>query len=112
MTLSTIGVTYYDTNNDVQCLADTQGSSQRFSAMLDGFEPAVVALTTNHPPSTSGNEPSGIPESTATTKVTKWKSGGVWFWVTTPKGNLDDVEWAAVHDLRVGASKLVFPEDP
>ena len=111
MTLSTLGITYYDTNNDVQALTDTQGSSERFSAMLGTFEAAVVALTTNHTPSTSGNEPPGIPTPTSTLKVTKWKSNGQWFWLETPKGNLDDTEWEALHTLRVNASKAVFPED-
>lgn len=112
MTLSTIGITYFDTNNDVQVASDTQLSTQRFSAMLDEFEAVVVALKTNHPPSSSGNEPSGIPTPTGTLKVTKWKSGGVWFWIETPKGNLDDAEWDALHTLRVNASKAAYPEDP
>lgn len=112
MTLSTIGITYYDTNNDVQALADTQGSGERFSAMLSTFEAAVVALTTNHPPSSSGNEPPGIPTPTGTLKVTKWRSNGQWFWLETPKGNLDDTEWEALHALRVTASQNVFPVDP
>lgn len=112
MTLSTIGITYYDTNNDVQALADTQGSGERFSAMLSTFEAAVVALTTNHPPSSSGNEPPGIPTPTGTLKVTKWRSNGQWFWLETPKGNLDDAEWEALHALRVTASQNVFPVDP
>ena len=111
MTLSSLGITYFDTNNDVQALTDTQGSSERFSAMLGTFEAAVVALTTNHTPSTSGNEPPGIPTPTSTLKVTKWKSNGQWFWLETPKGNLDDTEWEALHTLRVNASKAVFPED-
>ena len=111
MTLSSLGITYFDTNNDVQALSDTQGSSERFSAMLGTFEAAVVALTTNHPPSSSGNEPPGIPTPTGTLKVTKWKSNGQWFWLETPKGNLDDAEWEALHSLRVTASQNVFPVD-
>jgi len=112
MSQSTIGITYFDTNNDVQTLHETQGSAQRFSDLLDEFEPAVVALKTNHAPSSSGSEPGGvIPAETATLKVTKWKSGGCWFWVATPKGSLDDDEWIAVHTLRVSASKVMFPQD-
>jgi hypothetical protein len=111
MSLSSLGITYYDTNNDLQYMHDTQGSTQRFAAMLDDFEPAVVALSTNYPPSTSGNEPPGIPSPSDTLKVTKWKSNGQWFWIETPKGNLDDAEWSALHTLRVNASQAVFPVD-
>jgi hypothetical protein len=112
MSLSSLGITYYDTNNDIQYLHDTQVSTQRFPDMLDDFEAAVVALSTNYPPSTSGNEPPGIPTPTSTLKVTKWKSNGQWFWIETPKGVLDDAAWAALHTQRVDASKVVFPEDP
>lgn len=111
MNLSSVGITYYDTNNDVQAFSDTQEVSERFSAMLGLFEPAVVALTTNHPPSSSGTEPPGIPTPTNTLKVTKWKSNGQWFWLETPKGNLDDTEWETLHALRVTASQGVFPVD-
>ncbi len=111
MSLSTIGVNYYDTNNDVQSVSDTQVGTERFSSMLGDFEAAVVALTTNHTPSSSGNEPPDIPTPTSSLKVTKWKSNGTWFWLETPKGNLDDAEWDALHTLRVNASKAVFPED-
>jgi hypothetical protein len=112
MSLSSLGITYYDQNNDVQALTDTQDASQRFVSLLDDFEAAVIAITTNHPPSSSGSEPPGIPTPTSTLKVTKWKSDGMWFWLTTEKGTLSESAWTTLHDQRVAASKAVFPEDP
>lgn len=109
---STVGSTYYEAGaNDVQSVTNTQGATQRYTALLEEQASELGAHLLAHPASTSGNEPPGIPEPSDTLKVTKWKSGGIWHYESTPKANLEQSEWETLHAQRVAAAKIVFPED-
>jgi hypothetical protein len=107
---SDIGAKYHDTNGVVVPVLEEQGPSERFEDALNDFGGMLASSLTSSPKGSDESEPSGIPTSDSSNKVTKWKgTDGIWHWVKTPQNGLSAQEWQTTHDQRVTAAQVDFP---